>query len=75
MGSASLRRQYQIRAVRPDVRLFSARVSADERINDLLQQFHEEDVELVEEEEEEVNIGALQAQVEERLRRQELGQT
>jgi type IV pilus assembly protein PilB len=38
--------------------------SADERINDLLQQFNEEDVELVEEEEEEVNIGALQAQVE-----------
>jgi type IV pilus assembly protein PilB len=38
--------------------------SADERINDLLQQFTEDDVELVEEEEEEVNIGALQAQVE-----------
>jgi type IV pilus assembly protein PilB len=38
--------------------------SADERINDLLQQFTEDDVELVEAEEEEVNIGALQAQVE-----------
>jgi type IV pilus assembly protein PilB len=39
--------------------------SADERINDLLKQLDQEDVEVVEDREEEVNIGALQAQVEE----------
>jgi type IV pilus assembly protein PilB len=40
--------------------------SADERINDLLKQFDEEsDIEVVEQEEEEVSVGALQAQVEE----------
>jgi type IV pilus assembly protein PilB len=40
--------------------------SADERINDLLKQFDEAgDVEVVEEQEEELSVGALQAQVEE----------
>jgi type IV pilus assembly protein PilB len=38
--------------------------SADERINDLLKQLNEEEVEVVEEKDEEVSIGALQAQVE-----------
>ncbi len=37
--------------------------SADDRINDLLKQFHEEDVEIVEQEHEEINLGALQAQI------------
>lgn len=37
--------------------------SADDRINDLLKQFHEEDVEIVEQEHEEFNLGALQAQI------------
>ncbi len=40
--------------------------SADERINDLLKQFDEDsDIEVVEDEEEEFSVGALQAQVEE----------
>jgi type IV pilus assembly protein PilB len=39
--------------------------SADERINDLLKELDQEEVEVVEDREEEVNIGALQAQVEE----------
>jgi type IV pilus assembly protein PilB len=40
--------------------------SADERINDLLKQFDQDgDIEVVEETEEELSIGALQAQVEE----------
>jgi type IV pilus assembly protein PilB len=40
--------------------------SADDRINDLLKQFDEEsEIEVVEEEEEELSVGALQAQVEE----------
>jgi type IV pilus assembly protein PilB len=39
--------------------------TADEKINDLLKQFNEAaDVELVEEEQEDVNIGAVQAQIE-----------
>jgi type IV pilus assembly protein PilB len=38
--------------------------SADERINDLLKQFKQEEIERVEEQEEEVSIGVLQAQVE-----------
>ena len=37
--------------------------SADDRINDLLKQFHEEDVEVVEQDHEELNLGALQAQI------------
>ncbi len=39
--------------------------SADERMNDLLKQLDEEDVEVVEDREEEVSVGALAAQVEE----------
>jgi type IV pilus assembly protein PilB len=39
--------------------------SADDRMTDLLKQFDEEDIELVEDQEEEVSVGALQAQVEE----------
>jgi type IV pilus assembly protein PilB len=39
--------------------------SADERINDLLKQLDEEEVEVVDDKEEEVSIGALAAQVEE----------
>jgi type IV pilus assembly protein PilB len=40
--------------------------SADDRISDLLKQFDEDgDIEVVEEQEEELNVGALQAQVEE----------
>ncbi len=38
--------------------------SADERINALLRQFHDEDVEKLEEEQEDISAGALQAQVE-----------
>ncbi len=37
--------------------------TADERINDLLQQFHEADIEIVEQDVDEFGIGALQAQV------------
>ena len=39
--------------------------SADDRMTDLLKQFDEEEIELVEDQEEEVSVGALQAQVEE----------
>ena len=38
--------------------------TADEKINDLLKQFEQEDVEFIEQEEEELSVGALQAQVE-----------
>ncbi len=38
---------------------------ADERINDLLKQFDEGEIEVLEEEEEELTVGALQAQVDE----------
>jgi type IV pilus assembly protein PilB len=38
---------------------------ADERINDLLKQFDQDDIEVVEDREEEVNIGALQQALEE----------
>ncbi len=39
--------------------------SSDERINDLLKQFDQEDLEVLEDQEEELSVGALQAQVEE----------
>ena len=39
--------------------------SADERMTDLLKQFDEEEIEVVEEQEEDVSVGTLQAQVEE----------
>ncbi|HEX2092718.1 MAG TPA: type IV-A pilus assembly ATPase PilB [Longimicrobiaceae bacterium] len=39
--------------------------SADEKINDLLKQFEQEDLEVLESEEEELSVGALQAQVDE----------
>ncbi|HEX8272675.1 MAG TPA: type IV-A pilus assembly ATPase PilB [Longimicrobiaceae bacterium] len=39
--------------------------SSDERINDLLKQFDQEELEVLESKEEEVSVGALQAQVEE----------
>ena len=39
--------------------------SSDERINDLLKQFDQDDLEVLEDREEEVSVGALQAQVEE----------
>jgi type IV pilus assembly protein PilB len=38
--------------------------TSDERINDLLKQFAQEDVEVLEEEEEDLSIGAIQAQIE-----------
>lgn len=38
--------------------------TADERINDLLKQFQQEDIEVIEQQEEEPSVGALQAQVE-----------
>ncbi|HEX6925095.1 MAG TPA: type IV-A pilus assembly ATPase PilB [Longimicrobiaceae bacterium] len=39
--------------------------SADERMTDLLKQFDEEEIEVVEDQEEELSVGALKAQVEE----------
>ncbi len=39
--------------------------SSDDRINELLKQFSQDDVEVVEDREEEMSVGALQAQVEE----------
>jgi type IV pilus assembly protein PilB len=39
--------------------------SADERMTDLLKQFDDDDIELVEDEEEDLSVGALQAQVDE----------
>ncbi|HET7273954.1 MAG TPA: type IV-A pilus assembly ATPase PilB [Longimicrobiaceae bacterium] len=39
--------------------------TADERINDLLKQFDEGEIEVLEDEEEELSVGALQAQVDE----------